>query len=577
MSYTHFVPRPEHPNPQFFRESWLNLNGEWEFYRDHSVSGKARKLYDASSLPERITVPFCMESELSGIGDKDFCDCVWYRRKLDIPSDWLTDGKRVLLHVGACDYRTDIYVNGTHVGLPHRGGYTSFSYDITAPLRTGTNVLVICAEDRTRSGEQPCGKQSRKYSSYGCYYTRTTGIWQTVWLESVAPAHIESFHLIPNMENASLSIFAKVKEGAGKIMTATAYWNGKKVGEASSRAAETSCNLILPLSELHPWEIGKGGLYDLILTLGDDQVKSYFGMRTLSLDDSALVINGKKIFQRLVLDQGFYPDGIYTAPSEQELINDITRSMACGFNGARLHQKVFEPLFLYHCDRLGYLVWGEHGNWGLRVSQPSAWKGFLSEWIKIVERDRNHPALIGWCPFNETEAGQDDDLIAYTAQLTRMLDPTRPVIDNSGWIHVEGASDIEDWHDYDQNPDTFRQRYIDVANGTPILTKPLTPYPLFPRFISEYGGIGWNVNLNQTNAWGYGNNPKTEKEFLERFRGLTEALLFNPYITGLCYTQLTDVEQETNGLYTYDRQAKFDPKFFCLILEQKAAIEDQTE
>lgn len=580
MEHKILIPRPEHPNPQMKRQAWLNLNGEWQFERDRAVSGKARRLYEAESLSERITVPFCMESALSGIGDKDFCECVWYRKEIELSEDWLKEGRRVILHIGACDYRTDVYVNGRHVGLTHRGGYISFSYDITEPLKAGKNVITISAEDYLRSREQPAGKQSTRYASYGCFYTRTTGIWQTVWLENVPADYIEKADYTCNVENASLTVSAKLVGGAGKVLSAAAYWNGKKVGQASAVATNRVCDVVVPLSEVHLWELGKGGLYDLELSFGEDTVDSYFGMRTLALDDQALVINGKKVFQRTVLDQGFYPDGIYTAPTEQALIDDITRSMACGFNGARLHQKVFEPLFLYHCDRLGYMVWDEHCSWGLNLKDATAWKGFLTEWIEIVERDRNHPAIIGWCPFNEThesKQGCDLDLIADVAALTRRLDPTRPVIDTSGWVHAEGASDIIDWHDYDQNPETFRQRYIDVANGTSIVTRDnkwLPSFPLLPRFISEYGGIKWDVNSNLDNAWGYGNAPKTEEEFLERFKGLAEALLFNPFITGLCYTQLTDVEQETNGLYTYDRQAKFDPAYFYAVLTQKAAIEE---
>ena len=570
------IPRSEYPRPQFERSNWLSLNGEWSFLRDRAVSGKARKLYNAGNeaFPDKITVPFCMESSLSGIGDTDFCECVWYRREVEIAPDWLADGKRVLLNIGACDYKTEVYVNGRSVGI-HTGGYVSFSFDITDALAVGKNLITICAEDYLRSSNQPAGKQSQRYESYGCFYTRTTGIWQSVWLESTGAEYIRSVKYNTNIEESTLTISAKVFGGAGKTLTAEAYWQGKKVGEAQATVSSSGfCDLTLPLSELHLWEIGKGGLYDLTLTFGGDRVKSYFGMRSLALDDQALVINGKKVFQRLVLDQGFYPDGIYTAPTEDELVADITRSIACGFNGARLHQKVFEPLFLYHCDRLGYIVWGEQGNWGLDVSRPDAWKGFVPEWIEIVERDMNHPAIIGWCPFNETQKNQDDDLIAYCVELTKKLDPTRPVIDSSGWVHVKGRSDIMDWHDYDQNPETFRQRYIDVANGTPVYNSRWVREPLIPRFISEYGGIKWDVNSGLDKAWGYGNAPKTEEEFLERFKGLAEALLFNPFITGLCYTQLTDVEQETNGLYTYDRRPKFDTDFFKAVLTQKAALEE---
>ncbi len=573
------IPRPEYPRPQFARKDWINLNGEWQFERDRAVSGRERKLWKAESFADRITVPFCMESELSGIGDKDFCDCVWYRRTVEIPAEKLADGGRAILNIGASDYETTVYVNGTRVAR-HIGGYTPFSADITSAAVTGENVIVLEVRDFLRDSTQPSGKQSNRYGSYGCFYTRTTGIWQTVWMEFVPKDYIREVTYAGDIQTSTLSVSAKVEGKDGQKLTAKAYWNGKPVGEGEGFSLFGNCRLTLQLSELHLWELGKGGLYDLTLCYGNDEVKSYFGMRSLSLDDTALVINGKKVFQRTVLDQGFYPDGIYTAATEDELIADITRSMACGFNGARLHQKVFEPLFLYHCDRLGYMVWDELGNWGLDTGREEAWRAYISEWSEVVVRDRNHPSVIGWCPFNETSTvpgEHNPEMYRCVADLTRRLDSTRPVIDTSGWVHAEGATDIMDWHDYDQNPESFRQRYIDVANGVPVASpkRPQrAPFPIFPRFISEYGGIKWDVNSGLGNAWGYGDAPKTEEEFLRRFKGLAEALLFNPYITGLCYTQLTDVEQETNGLYTYDRQPKFDVSFFKEVLTQKAAMEE---
>lgn len=567
------IPRPEYPRPQFVRDTWMNLNGEWQFERDKELTGNERKLFEAKSLPERITVPFCMESVLSGIGDTDFCRRVWYLKKIDISEDWLSDSKRVILNVGACDYCTVVYVNGKKVGR-HLGGYSSFSFDITCALNIGENTIVISADDDLLTCAQPSGKQSNKVESYECFYTRTTGIWQTVWLESVPAEYINKVKYTTDNETQSLTINARVEANDGTILSARAYWNGKEVGCGSGKSRFGNVQFMISLSELHMWELGKGGLYDLVLTLGDDTVKSYFGMRDLTLNDSAIVLNGKKVFQRLVLDQGFYPDGICTARTEQELIDDITRSMVCGFNGARLHQKVFEPLFLYHCDRLGYMVWGEHASFGL-IESGDAYKGFVSEWSEIVERDINVPSIIGWCPFNETQrlGKQDDDLIRTIFDLTHRLDPTRPVIDSSGWLHVDYITDIMDWHDYDQNPESFRKRYEAVAKGEELFNDWRLPNPISPRFISEYGGIKWDVDSGLGDAWGYGDAPKTEEEFFERFKGLSEALLFNPYITGFCYTQLTDVEQETNGLYTYDRKEKFDVSFFYDVLTQKAAIE----
>lgn len=569
------IPRPEYPTPQFARSNWINLNGEWQFERDKSVSGRERGLITAETLSERITVPFCMESRLSGIEDIDFCNCVWYKREIEISPEWLENSKRVILHIGACDYRTEVFVNGKSVGT-HIGGFVSFSFDITKFVTVGKNLVTVCAQDDVRARIQPAGKQSTPYASRGCFYTRTTGIWQTVWLENIPAEYIENVKYYTDINSATLTVVAKVNGEDGKTLSAEAFFDGKAVGADSAAVSSKMAILKIKLSELHLWEIGKGNLYDLKLKFGEDEVCSYFGMRSVRVGENGVIIlNGKKIFQRLVLDQGFYPDGILTAPCEDELINDIKRSIAVGFDGARLHQKVFEPRFLYHCDRLGYIVWGEHANWGLDISRPTAYKGFLPEWTEIVERDFNHPAIIGWCPLNETQRDQDNEFVMTLTKLTKALDPTRPVIDASGWTHVEGVSDILDWHDYDQDPVTFKARYEDVAkNGLSVGLSSKIKFTLFPNFISEYGGIKWDVNSNLNNAWGYGNAPKTEEEFKERFKGLAEALLFNEFITGFCYTQLTDVEQETNGLYTYDRQAKFDTEFFRAALQQKAACED---
>ncbi len=573
MTEEKMIPRPEYPRPQMVRCDWINLNGEWEFERDFGNSGVQRKLHLSECLSEKITVPFCMESPLSGVGYKDFCSSVWYRRAVSLPDGWLDGNSRVILNIGASDYLTHVYVNGNLAGK-HRGGSTPISLDIRDFLTPGENVIVINAVDETRSGEQPLGKQSKRYSSYGCVYTRTTGIWQTVWLERVPCAYIKSTKYITDVAASSVTVEVKSVSPDGTPFTAEAFWDGKKVGEATAVTSYGNAVVNVKLSELHLWELGKGGLYSLVLTLGEDRVESYFGMRELSLDNGALVINGKKVFQRTVLDQGFYPDGIWTAPCEQALIDDITRSMDCGFNGARLHQKVFEPIFLYHCDRLGYMVWGEFGNWGLDVSRPAAWSAMFIEWSDVLERDINHPSIIGWCPFNETQANRDSELLSSIVDLTKRIDPTRPVIDTSGWYHVRGSFDILDFHDYDQDPDSVRQRYEDYAGG--IVIKRLSPEGTLgvPLFISEYGGIKWDINSNNSSAWGYGNAPTTEEEYLSRFKGLTEALMFNPMITGICYTQLTDVEQETNGIYTYDRKEKFPSSFFRSVLTQKAAIEE---
>lgn len=569
------IPRPEHPNPQLERKSWLNLNGVWEFETDSGMSGIDRKLYLAEHLGGSITVPFCPESELSGVGNKDFMNAVWYRRSFILDDSQLSG--HVILHFGAADYETVVWINGAEVGR-HIGGYTSFEFDISSYVHGGENSVAVCVFDDVRSPRQPRGKQSELYFSHGCDYTRTTGIWQTVWLEFVPENYVRSVKFYPDPENRKVTLMADLC-GRGRFSADVTY-EGRPVGSAAAESSGGLISVEIPLSEVHLWEVGKGRLYDVSLKFGDDGVTSYFGLRSVRLDGKKFLINEKSVFQRLVLDQGFYPDGIYTAPAETALIRDIELSTALGFNGARLHQKVFEPRFLYHCDRLGYIVWGEYASWGFDHSDPANLGGFLSEWQEAVLRDFNHPSIVGWCPFNETwdyrGKPQDGRILETVYRLTKLLDPTRPCIDTSGHFHV--LTDIFDIHDYEQDPEIFRKKLENFQSGSEREWNPFPDrqhYQGQPMFVSEYGGMRWDKSEN-SDSWGYGDAPKTEEEFLSRLKGLTDAIMDNPSIFGLCYTQLCDVEQEANGLYTYDRRPKFDDekmKRIRGIFGRKAGIE----
>lgn len=567
------VARLEHPKPQMQRADWQNLNGEWDFAFDFGRSGVDRRFYERDGLDRKIQVPFCPESELSGIGYKDFIPAVWYQKKVELTAGQLKGIVR--LHFGAVDYECHLWVNGQKAGS-HKGGYVSFSFDITQYAREGENVLTLYVADDNRSGAQCKGKQCGNYYSGGCDYTRTTGIWQTVWLEFLPKAHIEKVFYYPNIAEGFLTIHA-VTQGTGTLC-AEALYEGKVCGKAQVQAVAGNAVLKLPLSELHLWEAGAGRLYDLKLSFEEDRVDSYFGMREIRLDGERFLINGKSVFQRLVLDQGFYPDGIYTAPTDEALQQDIRLSMDAGFNGARLHQKIFEERFLYHCDRMGYIVWGEQGNWGIDYSRPDGVKNFLPEWMEALNRDFNHPAIVGWCPFNETWSNpsqQHNDLLAIVYQMTKLFDTTRPCIDTSGNFHV--ATDIYDMHDYEQDPTAFAATYEEFAKGGLLkdrFSPRQNPIPGILVFISEYGGIKWDVEGTLESSWGYGDGPKTEEEYIARYKGLTDALLDNPHMFGFCYTQLYDVEQEVNGLYTYHRKPKMDISIFREINSRKAAIED---
>ena len=581
------IPRPEHPNPQWERKNWKNLNGTWEFEIDRGNSGVHRELWNKEHLERTITVPFCPESSLSGVNDKDFMLAVWYKKSLAFTESDLA-GNRVILHFGAADFETTVWINGKQAGLPHVGGYGSFEYDITDKLQVSENDVTVYCYDDTRSPMQATGKQSPRFESLRCFYTRTTGIWQTVWYEIVPESYVKYARITPDLENVSVAIDAELV-GKGDL-SAEVYYEGKKVGEAHKKNLSVTGQLEVKLSEKHVWELGHGRMYDLILRFGQDEVKSYFGLRSVELDGMKFLLNGKSVFQRLVLDQGFYHDGICTAPSEEMLIKDIQCGFDAGFNGARMHQKVFEPRYLYHADRMGYMVWGEYGNWGLDHSNIASLSTILPDWLNSVKRDFNHPSIVGWCPFNETtdygvqRKRQDDALIRIVYEETKRYDPTRPCIDTSGHFHV--VTDIYDMHDYDQDPETFKARY-DTAwqNGTITERLPRTIGRQewdgkLPLFLSEYGGIGFQISNNAFDAgrktsWSYGQSTKGFEEFYERYRGLTHALLDNPLMLGFCYTQLTDVEQEKNGLFTYEERApKFDMAIISEINKKKAAIED---
>ena len=567
------IYRTEHPKPQFMREKWLNLNGVWQFEIDNSNSGEERKLFESNKeFSLKINVPFCPESKLSGIENVDFMNAVWYKRDFEITEKQI--GDLIFLHFGAVDYEAIVYINGQKC-FTHKGGYVSFCVDITDYVKIGTNTLTVNAIDDTRNRLIPSGKQSKKFYSYGCFYTRTTGIWQTVWLEFVPKTHIEKVKYVTTPSNASINISAELC-GSGTF-SAEAFYNGKPVGKNSITSNGGVTNITIALSEKHLWEVGNGRLYDLVLTYGEDKVNSYFGLRSLQLDGHKFLINDKSVFQRLVLDQGFYPDGIYTAPSDSELIADIERSLAIGFNGARLHEKVFEERFLYHCDRLGYIVWGEYPNWGLDHSYADSIYAILPEWLEEIERDFNHPAIVGWCPFNETwdEHGrkQFDDLLSLVYKSTKAADPTRPCIDTSGNFHV--ITDIYDLHDYEQDPEVFSKHYEPLGKNNNFEFHSAFENRQHyngkkPFFISEYGGIAWT----DQDGWGYGKSAKTSEEFLSRLKALTDTLLDNSLMFGFCYTQLTDVEQEQNGLFTYDRKSKFEAETIRKIISRKAAIED---
>ncbi len=573
MTDQYNIPRLEYPRPQFRREPWINLNGPWTYTFDFGKSGVQRGFADSEGFDGTITVPFCPESPLSGVNHKDFIEMMWYQRSLAIPADWA--GRRVILHFGAVDYESEVFIDGASVGR-HWGGTASFSYDITAYVTPGnTHNLVVYVRDEVRSGQQPGGKQCPALKSYACFYTRTTGIWQTVWIEGLSNFGLRDCQIVPDVDNARFIVtprFYALKNGLR--FRATLKDGGADDGATVISQAETiaanGIPCVLPVDAPRLWSPDDPFLYDLTFEVLDgdvviDTVQSYAGLRKIHIEGNRVFLNNEPLYLRLVLDQGFYPDGIWTAPTDEALKHDIELSLAAGFNGARLHQKVFEERFHYWADRLGYLTWGESSSWGIDVKDVVSARNFLAEWREIVTRDRNHPSIIAWTPFNEThdtgDTRQHYRLHSDAAKLTRDLDPTRPVNDASGYVHVD--TDLWTVHNYEQNPDNLRDQLKPHPQHGPFRNFPdrEVAYAGQPYIVDEYGGIKWIPRADLVyadNSWGYGNAPQTLEEFYTRLEGLTDVLLCYDHIVGYCYTQLTDIEQEQNGVYNYDRTEKFD-------------------
>ena len=570
MSSAADTPRPEYPRPQLVREDWVNLNGTWSYEFDFSRSGMDRKLFESKGFEDSITVPFAPQSELSGVGYKDFIPEMWYHRTISVPQDWT--GKRIILHFGAVDYIASVYIDGKIAGR-HWGGSSSFSIDITRMVTPGQeHNLVVRVEDDERSGQYAKGKQCGRFASFGCEYTRTTGIWQTVWMEPVAKMGLRDVYIVPDLDQSRFVVEPSYYGlEAGQQFRVTVK-DGDKVVSQKTVPASSQTAAELPVKKVKTWSPESPFLYDIDLEVLDadgnviDAAASYSGMRKIHIVGNRIYLNNEPVYLRFVLDQGFYPDGIWTAPTDEALKKDIELSMAAGFNGARLHQKMFEPRFHYWADRLGYLTWGESASWGANINNPLSARNFLTEWEETVIRDRNHPSIIMWTPFNETwehpenrEAAREAcRMVSDVYRLTKNLD-YRPCHDVSGNYHV--MTDVFSVHQYMQDPAELEKwlspvdghvRQHDLANRE-------VEYDGQPYLVDEYGGIKWVVGQEFSEiSWGYGNAPKTIEEFYSRLEGLTDVILGFDHICGYCYTQLTDVEQEQNGIYNYDRTPKFD-------------------
>jgi len=573
-----------HPRPQLVRASWTDLSGAWQFAYDDTNSGLQAGWVDQPAVFDRtITVPFPPESSASGIGDPAPHPIVWYRRTFQAAAT--EQQPRVLLHFGAVDYQAQVWVNGQLVAQ-HEGGHTPFSADITAALRADSaeQTVVVRAEDQPADLSQPRGKQDWEPSPHRIWYHRTTGIWQPVWLEAVAETYLTDVRWTPDLQRGVLGMHIKlnahpqrslqlqVQLSLGGVRLAADIYEVERSELRRDIALEPGG--ITMSRERLLWSPTYPNLIDVELTLRDgdqvlDQVYSYAGMRSVGVANGRFMLNGRPYYLRLVLAQNYWPESHLAAPSNEALRREVEAVKALGFNGVRIHQKVEDPRFLYWCDRLGLLVWGEMAN--AYVFSSTAVERLTREWIDVVRRDYSHPCVITWVPLNESwgvpslefDATQQDYVRALY-YLTKTLDPTRPVVGNDGWEHI--ASDIWGIHDYALDGATLRERYgtPEAVEQTIRAVQPHYRTIVLPEYhrqgepimLTECGGISYTPASGE--RWfGYG-TVSTPDEFLTRYEELIGAILDCPTIAGFCYTQLTDTEQETNGLLRSDRSPKLD-------------------
>jgi beta-galactosidase/beta-glucuronidase len=574
--------KPLHPRPQLTREGWIDLNGMWGFaFDDENVGLMQRWMNRADVFGATITVPFPPESNASGIGDKGMHPVVWYRRTIVVGPE--LRGGRLLLHFGAVDYRAQVWLNGLLVAQ-HEGGHTPFTADIsTALLDSEEQVIVVRAEDLPTDLAQPRGKQFWEAKARDIWYTRTTGIWQQVWLEAVPETYITSVRWTPGLDRGQLGMRVKLNHTPSAPLTLRVELSLHDVPLVDDRYSimERELRRDLGLEATRTmnwrkviWSPDYPNLVDAVITLYEgetviDQVRSYAGLRTVRTENGYFLLNGSPVYLRLVLGQGYWEDTNLTPPSPDALYEEVRLIKALGFNGVRIHQKVEDPRFLYWCDRLGVMVWGEMAN--AFTFGTEAVQRLTREWMEVLERDYSHPCIICWVPLNESwgvpNLAFDPAQQSYVRalyNLTHALDQTRPVIGNDGWEHI--ATDVLGIHDYATDGESLRERYGTPENMKQTLTASRPSFRALllpdaiqngqPIMLTECGGIAYAPDPGK--PWfGYGTVTDSEA-FAAKYEELLNAILDSPSIVGFCYTQLTDVQQETNGLLTADRTPKVD-------------------
>lgn len=582
--------RKNYPRPQLVRENWELLDGQWEFSFDDDNEGEKEKWYQGEQeFSKTIQVPYTYETKLSGIGDESVHNIVWYRRSFTVSKEQL-QRKRLILHFEGMDFYGKVWINGYLVGT-HKGAYARASFDITDYVCEGENKLTVRVWD-SLDPAQPRGKQRWKNENFACWYVQTTGIWKSVWMETTSEAYVSRLKITPFLSEKKVALEVGVTSESKEdfMVSAKITFDGALIQEVTSPVICGECRIEAGLDRqdifewgIQEWRPESPMLYDVEIRLFNkdeviDKVTSYFGMREIRIEKGNILFNGAPLYQRLILDQGYWKESHLTPPDEDALIKDIDAIMAMGYNGLRKHQKLEDERFLYWCDVKGLLVWSEMGA-AYRYSDGAV-EEFTKEWMEIVRQNYSHPCIITWTPFNEswgivnvkTNRAQQHftESIYY---LTKAFDPYRPVIVNDGWEHT--ISDILTLHDYEEKGDIFYHRYSERKDeilknvvyhcGNRSALADGYEYKGQPIIISEYGGIAFN----EDGGWGYGNKVKNAEDFIKRFDDITTAIKRLPYVCGYCYTQVSDVQQEINGLLDEERNFKIEPEIIKEINERR--------
>ncbi|BDV31908.1 glycoside hydrolase family 2 protein [Microbacterium terricola] len=583
----------DHPRPQLLRSDWTDLSGTWGFAHDDEDAGLRERWFERPSFDREIRVPYPPESPASGIGDTAHHRIVWYARTItgdDLETAGFSSGARLNLHFGAVDYRCRVWVDG-NLAATHEGGHTPFSIDITDLLdESDAHTVVVRAEDDPHDVSQPRGKQDWREQPHVIWYHRTSGIWQPVWLEAVPAVSIDTLHWTADVHAASVRarvVLSAVPREPLEVAVRLRY-RGEDLGEARTTVSRDEFEITVSLAALTNgqayeellWSPEHPRLIDATVAVGDDRVSSYLGLRTSHVARGRYLLNDRPYYVRSVLNQGYWPESHLAAPSADALRAEAQLIKDLGFNATRVHQKFEDPRFLYWADRLGLLVWGEAPA-SFRYS-PTSVDRMVREWLEIVRRDYSHPSIVTWVPLNESwgiqHVATDARMEHYArslVDLTKALDPTRPVVSNDGWEQVD--TDIVAIHDYEWDPDVVRPRYLDrsaidelidgvgPAGRRLVLSGDVSQAPVM---LTEFGGISFHVDATE-DSWGYSAARSTD-DFAERLGGLLSAVNDSRVLSGFCYTQLADTLQETNGLVGSDRTPKLPIEQLARIISGRA-------